>query len=359
MTGARVVPHQSATDLADQDVGDAELACELDGALVRLADVVDLVPVEHTAAAVELVRRFEQRGDVVRLEERPRGRRDLQVDVAFGGGVAKDVLGIAPTGVLEHHADGRDRLVDRPVRQRPPAALVGPPVGEHDRLHQRMAGGRGGAYRFAFGEHGLHEVLDHDLVDPVDAVRTEVVHAGRQSPQQVAVGLGADAAALALQPLGREHLEVRRLAGRGGGPVVVGRRPLAAGDHARDVLTLGLDTILRPALPGPAERDEHALASKGHAQRKARAAGRALADDGADRGPGHDGQPTSGRERRHRAPRSVRETGRGARRAGRRARAAGPAPAGAARNRRLAVSPDPERVRAARSRAAPAPVEDH
>src|SRR4029077_2918442 len=88
VTGARVVPHQSAADLADQDVGDAEVAGELDGAVVRLPDVGDLVPVEHTTAAIELLRRFEHRGDVVRLEERPRSRRDLQVDVAFGGGVA-------------------------------------------------------------------------------------------------------------------------------------------------------------------------------------------------------------------------------------------------------------------------------
>src|SRR4051812_48390321 len=97
---ARLVPYQSAADLADEDVGDAEVACELDGALVRLPDVGDLVPVERAAEAVELVRRFEQRGDVVRLEERPRGRRGLQVDVAYGGGVAEDVLRIAPTGVL-------------------------------------------------------------------------------------------------------------------------------------------------------------------------------------------------------------------------------------------------------------------
>ena len=69
IAGAPVVPDQSAADLADQDVGDAEVACELDGALVRLPDVGDLVPVEHAPAAVELVRGFEDCGDVVRLEE--------------------------------------------------------------------------------------------------------------------------------------------------------------------------------------------------------------------------------------------------------------------------------------------------
>ena len=56
-------------------------------------------------------------------------------------------------------------------------------------------------------------------------------------------------------------------------------------------------------LPGPTERDEHALAVKGHAKRVACAAARALPDDGADRGPGHDGQPTFAREGRHRTPR--------------------------------------------------------
>jgi hypothetical protein len=52
--GGLVEPQQAAADLTDQDIGDAELAGQLDGAAVRGADVGDLVPVERSVAGIEL-----------------------------------------------------------------------------------------------------------------------------------------------------------------------------------------------------------------------------------------------------------------------------------------------------------------
>ena len=81
LPGGLLGPHEPATDLADEHVADAELPLERRVALVRPADVLDLVPVHRALAAVELARAVKQRGDVVRLEERPLRRRHLQVNV--------------------------------------------------------------------------------------------------------------------------------------------------------------------------------------------------------------------------------------------------------------------------------------